>query len=373
MTTAAVETHTGRKRRSITAQPWFPTFVGVWFAALFGLSSLAMPVPLLERIVSALGIDGVFPAAAPPLGQTARMLLVLGFSGIGEIVGLLIGRRFATRNRAAAEADRIAPRRGGDEHPDAPPRKPLSALDDLRIRDEELPSAADHEDETAPAVIDHEWASEPAIEATPVIVEGPLAVAELAPEPRIVQTKPRPAVATAALDSLGVVQLSERLALAIATRRERQSGTGETLSPAPVGHWAQSDTQPQAVEIDELPVVAEVPWGDILLQRARREIPPVASIELDEPEEFVSDHDDIEDETADAPYSSLLDIRPSHLRHASVEVDLEAAEGTEPVVDIFRDAEPSDPTGPVAEADPAETDRALKAALESLQRISGTR
>ena len=81
------------KQSSIVAHPWFPKVIGLWFAALFGLCSLALAPELLERIVTTLGIDRIVPAAAPPLGQTARLLLALGMAGVGEIAGLLIGDR----------------------------------------------------------------------------------------------------------------------------------------------------------------------------------------------------------------------------------------------------------------------------------------
>jgi hypothetical protein len=133
------------KQSSVIAHPWFPKMIGLWFAALFGLCSLALAPEMLERIVTTLGIERIVPAAAPPLGQTARLLLALGMAAVGEIAGLVVGARLAAKrapqwvrqrglNAAAAETEptEAAPTlRGRDRHPDAPARKPLSATSDL--------------------------------------------------------------------------------------------------------------------------------------------------------------------------------------------------------------------------------------------------
>ena len=308
------------RQSSIVAHPWFPNVIGLWFAALFGLCSLALAPELLERIVTTLGIDKIVPAAAPPLGQTARLLLALGMAGVGEIAGLLIGARLAAGKRAEpvrrrglktkSETDTVekAPhRRDRDRHPDAPARKPLSATSDLRdanlgndrgetaggietaLRRRALASEADHEPrpfiEAAPlpggewqpslseaenvpaSLADHaveqmahepmfaepepgavfdlaQFAApredEPAAQAAPV--EAPFAAPSAAPfaapsanfveafmadapkMPPVLSAGPAPAeIAAASLHDLGVVQLSERLALALQARRKRRS------------------------------------------------------------------------------------------------------------------------------------------------------
>ena len=178
---------TARRKRPLTSHRWFPAALALWFAALFGLTSLAVPPALLERAVLALGLDRVIAAAAPPLGETARLLVALGLSSVGEIVGLLIGRALAARHRpkaVAGESTEVArPRRKRDAHPDAPPRKPVSANEDLVISAQAG---------IAPA--------EPAIVSTPLVSE------------------PVANIAAAPLETLGVVQLSERLALALQAR-----------------------------------------------------------------------------------------------------------------------------------------------------------
>ena len=335
-------------KSSIVAHPWFPKMIGLWFAALFGLCSLALAPELLERIVTTLGIDRIIPAAAPPLGQTARLLLALGMAGVGEIAGLIIGARLAAPKRseparrrslksaaADVETSEDAPQlRDRDRHPDAPARKPLSAVSDLRenlgdnlggidnaLRRRALASEAEPaprpfievaplpggewqpvaagegesqavpEPRAAPEIafvakqpepveafdlaqFDAPSEEQPEVEpeAQPAPFTAPLAVpserfvsAFMADEPTmpalaragpvlaqtgpvLAQAGPAPAeIATASLEQLGVVQLSERLALALQARRER-------LSQAPV---AALPIAPPAVMVVEEPDFVE--------------------------------------------------------------------------------------------------------------------
>ncbi|MDP3674624.1 MAG: hypothetical protein Q8R44_05965 [Novosphingobium sp.] len=345
---------TAPKKASIVCHPWFPKVIGLWFAALFGLCSLALAPDTLERIVTALGIDRIVPAAAPPLGQTARLLLAMGMAGVGEIVGLVIGARLAAAQRPqsvrqreskASEQDDgdIRPAlqvRAKDRNSDAPPRKPFLAIDDLggiddTLRRPPLASEADHEPrpfientalpsgEWAPAVCEAEAAAavttpitHPAEEARDLAVyDAPMEEsfrAEPAPYVAIApEALPDPvpfaapaaavAVASASLESLGVVQLSERLALALRARRERQA------RQAAVAPSAGLPVPDAIVSGEEPPLAVAAPHPEI----------PVAPSPT-APEEFSS---------AATP-----------LRLA-----------------------------------PEETDRALRAALASLQRISGAR
>lgn len=81
--------------KPITSHQLFPAVVALWFGALFGLGSLAVRPSLLESVVMASRIDLVIPAAAPPLGVTARILLALGLAAVGSAIGLIIARRLA--------------------------------------------------------------------------------------------------------------------------------------------------------------------------------------------------------------------------------------------------------------------------------------
>ena len=123
----------------ITAHPLFPAVVALWFGALFGLGSLAVRPSLIEAAVIASRIDLLIPAAAPPLGVTARILLALGLSVVGSVLGLLIARRITRpkvevrqRKRTGVSREEAAPQlRARDTHPDAPARRPISAHDEL--------------------------------------------------------------------------------------------------------------------------------------------------------------------------------------------------------------------------------------------------
>jgi len=154
-------------------------------AGLIGaMATLALPNPLLETWLSRLGVSELLPAAAPPLGWTARALVALaGGLVTAALVQLLLPRRpvgeegeiVATMaawpepepepRYAATDEDAVdfepAPRhgmlsrlqalrrgraepddtvedfedlprlRGEDRHPDAPPRRPISASAEL--------------------------------------------------------------------------------------------------------------------------------------------------------------------------------------------------------------------------------------------------
>lgn len=77
----------------VSAHPAFPAIVALWFAALFGLGSLILPVQLVERVVSMTGIVALVPAAAPPLGFTARAAIALFATISGALLGYLAARR----------------------------------------------------------------------------------------------------------------------------------------------------------------------------------------------------------------------------------------------------------------------------------------
>jgi hypothetical protein len=136
-------------------------------AALVGAAAaaalLATPVGLLEMIVASSGFSEALPAAAPPLGLTARLLMA-GFAALLAIGLLAMLRRdppvaddeweedgrggrvqgankmgFAfskltalARGRAMPVAEPDAPTlRRADAHPDAPPRPPIFASRDF--------------------------------------------------------------------------------------------------------------------------------------------------------------------------------------------------------------------------------------------------
>ena len=91
------------KGKPISSHPLFPAVVALWFGALFGLGSLAIRPTLIEGLVLKTGLDLVVPAAAPPLGVTARILIALIMASLGAAIGAALAVR-ATRPKARAGA-----------------------------------------------------------------------------------------------------------------------------------------------------------------------------------------------------------------------------------------------------------------------------
>jgi hypothetical protein len=132
------------KRKQAPAQPvtthqLFPAVVALWFGALFGLGSLAVRPSLLESLVISSRIDLIVPAAAPPLGITARILLALILAAIGAAIGIALARRLARpkqehreRKRGAGsvieDSDKL---HGGRHYADATLRHPISVSEAL--------------------------------------------------------------------------------------------------------------------------------------------------------------------------------------------------------------------------------------------------
>ena len=107
--------------------------VAIWFAALFGLGSLVLPSALPEHVITLTGADALIPAMGPPLGIKARVLIALAATVVGGIAGLALARRIVAAQRSSRQsAVAVEPRlRSADRHPDAPVRRPISALEEL--------------------------------------------------------------------------------------------------------------------------------------------------------------------------------------------------------------------------------------------------
>lgn len=138
------------ERQPITRHPLFPAVAALWFGALFGLGSLAIRAALLEDAVMAGGIDLIVPAAAPPLGVTARILLALLMASFGSLIGFALGARIARpriepvqRRRASlAAAEQPKPRRADRfTSGEAAAPRPLSAFEELGEEDRIAPAA----------------------------------------------------------------------------------------------------------------------------------------------------------------------------------------------------------------------------------------
>lgn len=119
------------KHLILPVAPFAAGVIGVATAAMFAL----VPTDLLEAMAVDSGIASVLSAAEPPLGLTARLLLVLLCGGgIGAIawfgLSLTFGARTIVLQRSRGGGDAPVLRRA-DAHPDAPARRPLFANTDL--------------------------------------------------------------------------------------------------------------------------------------------------------------------------------------------------------------------------------------------------
>jgi hypothetical protein len=147
----------GRPRRRARMKQPLALALMTGIAAIAAVVSL--PVGLMELGVTSSGLSELFPAAAPPLGWTARAILA-GFAGVmGFGIGLVASRMdaaegeeqmgFAFSKLAALPWTRRRTRdpempviRRADAHPDAPPRRPIFASSDFDAPDFFTPPAS---------------------------------------------------------------------------------------------------------------------------------------------------------------------------------------------------------------------------------------
>ncbi|MBX3592981.1 hypothetical protein [Sphingomonas sp.] len=154
--------------------------------ALIALATLAVPGAMLEDLTVSSGIAAIIPAAEPPLGTTARIIVGVFAGGIAAMaVWLTLSGLIAWRDSRALPAGTRRPTiRRADAHPDAPPREPLRANRDIIMPGAPVPEhAGDALDLALP---------EPAPD--PVLAMGPAEPAQIVvpmPSPRP-QPAPRP-------------------------------------------------------------------------------------------------------------------------------------------------------------------------------------
>ncbi len=110
-----------------------PLYGAVTGGVLMAVIVAVLPAETLGNMVWTTGIAALVPAASPPLGMTARVLLALGS---GVLVGALLWSSLFLLFGPGGPLARRTPREDGmpfirraDAHPDAPPRKPMSAAD----------------------------------------------------------------------------------------------------------------------------------------------------------------------------------------------------------------------------------------------------
>lgn len=186
------------KRKPLSSHPLFPAFVALWFGALLGLGSLAIRPTLIEGLVTTAGLDRLIPAAAPPLGTTARALIALGMAALGMTLGAVLG--VLLRRRVAVTAG-------------AATCRPLSAHEELGETLDSLGTAPTRRRPLTPAR--EEIPFEPA-ELAPLPSAKPLSFASVPPlaEPEAVDPTrppaPAPALAPAIPEPLDLAVFAER-------------------------------------------------------------------------------------------------------------------------------------------------------------------
>ena len=109
-----------------------PTLGGLGAGLAVAGAVAGAPTDTLEPLVWTSGIAALLPATQPPLGATARLLLALGGGVAAGAVAwaallLLFGPGgFLAARRGAVDRPSV---RRADAHPDAPPRRPMTAAD----------------------------------------------------------------------------------------------------------------------------------------------------------------------------------------------------------------------------------------------------
>lgn len=172
---------------------------GACVAAVF----LLMPGERLENFVIASGLPAVVAAAAPPLGFTARIALMLMLGGGTAVFAwlaafLAFGSRTVTLGGGVLSG--LAAQRRADAHPDAPPREPVLANRDLGtpFLDVRAGRAAPPADPLLEPI-----ALTPAVQDLPLDLDQPLA----AFDPLAISTEPlTPAAPVAPLPRPAAVQ-----------------------------------------------------------------------------------------------------------------------------------------------------------------------
>lgn len=426
--------------RDVITHRLFPGLMALWFAALFGLGCLVAGGDALTGLVLHLHLPTVLPAAAPPLGLTARLVLAVVLTGLGGAIGLAIGLALYSRAGGALPARPVRARpaphtdasepamrvRSRDAHPDAPPRRPLVVTQDVlpyptAMVDTPTENQVDEDrdydiivDQTdlppflaaAMPAVNRPTMAPPIAPAKPLITLAPPAAPLAEPETMAMAPQAKPevpappismpplaSIAAAApkvplaqlpLTSLGLVQLIERLAQAIAVRQQDRA---TALDAASAGE--RYDMRTPLHRFDPLTMD---PSGPLLrAKKARADGNDALAHPVSNPADCDQDlylAADGQDMAADAAcagddfacepavedrYSSLADMalpRPELVSFAAPPAgshDLAPA-APDPVVQFPSRLPGSDPAAPAASAD-----RALREALATLRQMTAQR
>jgi len=159
---------------------------------LVALATLAIPYGLLADIVVRSGIAAFIPAAEPPLGLTARIIVGVFAGGAAALIAWFASSALLMWRDSRGEVEvgeRPPVVRRADAHPDAPPRAPLLATRDLG-----MPYRAKGEAVETEAIVADVHAAAPEDPADAFDIDLP----ELPPEPVIAMGAPAPPVETIA-------------------------------------------------------------------------------------------------------------------------------------------------------------------------------
>lgn len=300
MTTTADHSDSESSPAAAPSSVRYPAAIALGGGVAAAIGSSFIPMNAIEGFVTAYGIAELLPAAAPPLGNTARLALSTGIGTLtaGALLALLprgetddMGFESAVKKRAAAPdasepgahgasgfgatkfagwlrtlrfgkaeaaegevtdfADVARLRmRNGDHHPDAPARAPILASSDLgapldapaeRVPEIAMPTAA-QDDQAAPFDLDASMAVSPPAE--PIEQPRVMPTMRFAPPPAIdvADEEPRPIGddSVQAIPSESAETLTEALAEAVDI---------ETIATTDVGtapHEAAAPAEPAA-------------------------------------------------------------------------------------------------------------------------------
>jgi outer membrane biosynthesis protein TonB len=229
-------------------------------AVSVGFVAFAMPSNLFDGAIAATGLPSLLSAAQPPLGSTARLLVVAvaaiaTFASVFALLRLLDRRGAAAPARAPArsrmrevldEVEEVeVPRlRRADHHPDAPARRPILAGSELgepnlaRPYPQRRPPEPEPEPEPQPE-------PEPEIESQPEPEPEP--EPEAAIEPEFIP-EPEPVAAPAPVSDSSISDLVARLERGLERRQHAEEAAPETSArPDP----AAPEAAPAAPERDD--------------------------------------------------------------------------------------------------------------------------
>lgn len=124
-----------RRKRPVTAHPAFAAMLGVWGAALGGLSIMVLPDALIEAGARAAGSDLLISEARLALSAALASVLGLGCLALGKLAGR--SHRAAAVTQAATEPDVIDPAVDlGSPSLDAPLEAGKGLLPDAEAKEE---------------------------------------------------------------------------------------------------------------------------------------------------------------------------------------------------------------------------------------------